>query len=202
MYLQAYLWKHNQQMSGIRKWGSMLYSFSEVLFHFRITPEDVSLRNGPEGSHPSWELFRPAGNTTLLFVQQFSNLGVWYKCRSPEIPIQAVCAVARICSLKQYPWWDSGTGSCEPPAEKHWAREGLTPAHVSVPCPRGHGHLSPVLQWLLSPRTCNLLGRNGQRHMFLSSCNRHVPEKLNTDESFIKGRQDTSNELFYKLVTP
>lgn len=53
--------------------------------------------------------------------------------------------------------------------------------------------------YILRNMACNLLGRNGQRHIFVSSCNRRVPEKLNTNENFIKGKQDTSHEFFYKL---
>lgn len=71
------------------------------------------------------------------------------------------------------------------------------------------GFVLPMETWTLQSyaeiaffstnKASDLLGRNGKGHIFLNACNRYVPEKLNKSKSFIKGKQDTGSEFFYKL---
>lgn len=85
---------------------------SENIIKFQINPDDVGLHNGPiTRTHPVRALSQAAGKTAQLLVQHFSNLGVGYKCRSPELLTQAVCRVSRVAFWSTVPG-NSGAGNC------------------------------------------------------------------------------------------
>ena len=178
----------------------MLYSISEVLFQFQIKPEEVSLRNSPDDTHLSRE--SSPGLLARQLHSQWSNSQIW-ECDTNAGPLRfqfRPCVRCPGSTVQSSTPGDSGAGSCQPSSGKHRAWDWFMPAPVLGSLSMRMRTPQPCAAVASLPRdmTYNLLGRNGQRHIFLSLCNRHFPEKLYININFIKGTQDTSNEFFYK----